>query len=576
MVTKSRINEEVNEALDIEAKRDPAKVRSLPVAPAELPIGDVGNTLTAALEAAGAKSAMFVENYADYSTSLSKLKIAVKNQGLNPVQAGQVLRRYTEETRDQFAEEGLNTEAARIENRGTQDINNYVETGIRQFEAEIRKSAADEMRMERANIEDVIAQDPYNAGEVAENYLTNLENKLKDAGYADASIELELRKSRESLAAQTFNGLLNQDIDAATKFIEENKEVLGRQLPSFERKLENVRNNARKERSQLSKAMVQDELTSLTGDQIREAAKGNDEVASEARELVRDLESKPHKIIEDRLSLVSLKDPASLALRVAEVNQFRDQYSSANRPAEIPYFTERNLSNIKKAIEEGNAEQIVGDILAAGKEVAGALFNSLDKQGMPELGMAAKLAESDPTISSLILKSMRATGENSFQKFELEGISPFADEVKNEKIRKMVSNIGKVDGLEMGAEEVARRVANVHEIDKDNWFKAIVGGYDLALPAGEDAKSFTSKASMAFNDVNSLKKYLGSEPLGGYKPIEFEDVRLQAKGDGKYYILKDGRYLVDNRSQAVEFDFSALSSDEFTRDQLAEDMRRGE
>jgi hypothetical protein len=55
-----------------------------------------------------------------------------------------------------------------------------------------------------------------------------------------------------------------------------------------------------------------------------------------------------------------------------------------------------------------------------------------------------------------------------------------------------------------------------------------------------------------------MKKVLNDKPLGGFTPIEFEDVELVAEGNDVYSITKDGVHLQTEAGKKLLLDFKKV------------------
>lgn len=448
-------------------------------------------------------------------------------------------------------------------------VNPYKDIGInmRSFHSRMKKMeeqstidrATENMNMVFEQVQQSVMENPETGLTVAQSFSKDYARVMEDAGISKEVINKRIKKFSDVIGDTAFAAIAERDLEGAKRFLESNKEAFNpikytTNLNKINKQIAKAELDQRKEKI----AEVKSNIHSYPKDTIEALGQREDEIGEAARDMLKDYETEPLKPFEDQLQPLSL-NPASIQERLQQVEDIEDTF---NPGTEMPLFTSKNLTNIKKQIKAGtNIDRLIGFVAGLGENKT-RLHKQLLESGNAELqslSLAARVMDEDVELAQSLLRSRASSASSAFSSADLMEVAPFTgNEALNESIRQGIKDLGKLEdyGGE-GVEDLVKKLANVHGVG-DGWFA--FSKYDLPLPRGVKPDQFERGVREVLEDPKLLKQVLNSEPLGGFEPMDFDDVELEAVDEGKYIIRQGNKVLSNADGQAVILDYNSNRS----------------
>lgn len=407
-----------------------------------------------------------------------------------------------------------------------------------------------------------------------------LVDALQKSGLNEEQIELKKEQYKKSAFDTSFNAILGQDPSKAKEFAEVNARFI---CNDEEGKCEDAVKYLDKAKKAEEKSAIEKEerlvermepgIKSLNIEQIEAVSKTDTKAAKAAKKVLRNLEKDPIKVVQDELSPISLKDPASMSRRVAEIKEAEERLSTSNRPVDIPYLTKDNISNLVSRLERGEVDaslNVLGGMLGPDRRK---LIDQLDSDmGKSDaFATALNVMEGDRRLALKIAEG--AVSEKSSLitsgDIKLMNIQEYENVQANNRVIKAIQALGKTDiGMEGLSNDLIGRITNRQRVG------GYVTGYDLSLPHGVNVKQFRQEVISVLKSPEAQKKFFIGEPIDGFFMMEERDVQFIARSEGQYYISQGDKILVDKQGKAIIFDYNKVRDDLDTRERLMENVRR--
>lgn len=379
---------------------------------------------------------------------------------------------------------------------------------------------------------DLIDGDFNELGEALPEYLDETKKRMQEAGFDAGTIEKNLKKYEKDAVEIAFHTLNRQDPGAAEQFASDNADLFGA-------KVVGLKNQARNARARMESAMRKAEIEQakagfrgLNADQIAEKEQEAGPIGEAARETSRKLQQDPYKLIEDVAAPLNVSDPTSLQERMAQADAAEEEYSTPNRPVEMPYLSKDNVKSFKERLARSprHAQEVM-DFLTSGDS------NQIDKLsrsfGDDPIRHAMKVYQHDKALGMKIIEGINSLNKPKESEKDLAKTTIFSDPASNRAAIRAMSNLSKVDP------DNYEKAVNMQDITPGLFRSETL----VPVPLGFSGKRFNVVMEGLLSDPARLRKYANGDMAGGNAEIDYDDVEFEAFTPDIFFMKKDGKYL---------------------------------
>jgi hypothetical protein len=507
---------------------------------------EAGKLLNPLMEEAGLNPNMPLTNS---EAQLQHIKFSTflrdKNE-FTPEQRSEIVQKYTSYTSEwqlRGEDAGNNQRLAQYNNWAANFEASENQKRQKIYNQQLNDAHIKAVEQNMAEIQNQLIDNPDLYGELSKSAI----DMINKSPISDEVKQKAINSTQYKMADATFSSLLQLDPKAADQFASDNAAIFGKKIVATRVKAKKAMAAAEKASASLKKAEIKDELLGLNLDQIQTLSSTKGTQGEAAREVYQDIRENNVDAVAEQLPPLNFNQIETLEDRFAAVAEIQETLSTKQNPLDLDMLTSGDIKGIKDQLARGQ-----GGRLAAFFANSPDAINQLNRE-LPALGLAAKVHNSDPELAALAVRAASMVGGTSeFSNMELATIAPYGSEALNSQLRAQLRALGKLED-HAGLDNMARRAANIGKVGT-----GLFSSYELPLPNRMNGGRFKTIISEVFKNADRMKKVLNDKPLGGFTPIEFEDVELVAEGNDVYSITKDGVHLQTEAGKKLLLDFKKV------------------